>query len=55
MSAGYSNFCEIRKCIMWFSGIWPTRMTMIGQVEKLGPEKRSKWGNKIAKLAKTGE
>lgn len=44
----YSN--EIRRGIMWFCGIWPTRVTSIGPVQRMDPEKRAKWGDKVAKM-----
>jgi putative NADPH-quinone reductase len=48
----YSN--EIRRAIFWFAGIWPTRMTMVGNIETKSPEQRSKIGDKIAKMGKRG-
>lgn len=46
----YSN--EIRRGILWFCGVWPVRITSIGPIGHMGPEERTKWGDKIAKLGK---
>ncbi len=46
----YSN--EIRRGILWFCGIWPAHVTSIGPIQRLDPEQRTKWGDKIAKLGK---
>lgn len=45
---------DIRKGVFWFSGIWPTRVTYIGNIKKLTPEGRTKAGDTVAKLAKKG-
>ncbi len=46
----YSN--EIRRGIFWYSGIWPTKVTPIGPIQTMGPEKRTAWGDKIAQFGK---
>lgn len=48
----YSN--EIRRGIFWFAGIWPTKVTSIGPIERLSPEQRAKWGDKVALLGRKG-
>ncbi|MDO8492600.1 MAG: NAD(P)H-dependent oxidoreductase [bacterium] len=46
----YSN--EIRRGIFWFAGIWPTKVISIGPIQIMGPEKRTKWGDRIAEMGR---
>jgi len=46
----YSN--EIRRGIFWFAGVWPTNVTSLGPIDRMSPEKRAKWGDKIFNFGK---
>lgn len=48
----YSN--EVRRGILGFAGFSPVRLTTIGPIEKMTPERRASWGEKIKHYARLG-
>ncbi|MEN9622175.1 MAG: hypothetical protein RLZZ67_609 [Candidatus Parcubacteria bacterium] len=47
-----ATFTHFRYLTLWFSGVSPVRMTRIGDVEKIAPERMAKIDKKIACLAR---
>lgn len=45
---------EIRRGILWFSGVSPVRLTKIGGMKNLSGESKIRWEKKLWKLGKAG-
>ncbi len=46
------SYTHLRWLTLWFSGFSPVRMTRIGGVEKITPERVAKFDRKVARLAR---